>query len=351
MDQSKKIIQINKDYLNPKQNKPKTQKKKNIIPISPRLLQNKYLKKFKNNKNNEIKNNKSKVLDNVANSSKEDEADEFKKSLDFISNFSKGHNISKNKTIKNKNHTFELNDPNIPPVLLDLPEELLINSPNSNINLPELNLQPSPSFTQTSSIIHNQTHPSNVSNDVPYGCLKNGTKPTYRTWNKTIKRQPSFNNNVNDNSDKKNDDKNEIQKSIDNLSNLSKEQRIKNLKQKILKNNSIKPTEKVDKKKKNKQIKKTITKKFTLGKSKNGNYIGILIKDKKTRKKILDAKKEMKKTDISEIKNYLHKHGLIKVGSTAPANIVRTMYESSRLSGDLVNNEEEILLHNYLNDK
>ena len=339
MDQSKKIIQINKDYLLPKQNK-KTQKKKNIIPISPRLLQNKYLKKVKNNKNNEIKNNKSKILDNIANSTKEDETDEFKKSLDFISNFSKENTYTKNKTIKNKNHVYNQPEQNVPPVLLDLPDELLIDIPSCNLNLPAINLQTPPPVTPTP-----PTYVNKAKNDVPYGCLKNGTKPTYRTWNKTIKRETSFKPTEN-----QNDYKDEVDKSVDCLSNLSKQQRINSLKQKILKDTNQKPFENKVKKQKNRQIKKTITKKFTLGRSKTGNYIGVLIKDKKTRKKILDAKKEMKKTDISEIKKYLHSHGLIKVGSTAPANIIRSMYESSRLSGDLVNSEEDILLHNYLNN-
>ena len=45
----------------------------------------------------------------------------------------------------------------------------------------------------------------------------------------------------------------------------------------------------------------------------------------------------MKKKDINEIKKYLYDHGFIKVGSVAPTNVLRQMYESSMLTGDLTN--------------
>ena len=86
-----------------------------------------------------------------------------------------------------------------------------------------------------------------------------------------------------------------------------------------------------------------------MGKSKQGTHIGVLLKDNKTRKKVLQAQKVMKKTDINDIKKYLHTRGLVKVGSTAPSDILRKMYEDTMLAGEISNSSGEILLHNIIN--
>ena len=103
---------------------------------------------------------------------------------------------------------------------------------------------------------------------------------------------------------------------------------------------------KVGKKKRNKTLKK---KRYTLGKS--GNTIGILIKSKATRKKIKKEHGNLKKKKIKDIKLYLKKHGLMKVGSNAPEELCRGIYETAMLSGDIYNKNSNILLHNYINDK
>jgi hypothetical protein len=93
--------------------------------------------------------------------------------------------------------------------------------------------------------------------------------------------------------------------------------------------------------------KKTIKKKYTLGKSELKNTIGILIKDKNTRKKILTAQKELKRKNINEIKTYLREHNLIKIGSNAPNDVLRNLYESSMLTGEVTNINIDTLLHNF----
>ena len=53
-----------------------------------------------------------------------------------------------------------------------------------------------------------------------------------------------------------------------------------------------------------KRIKKTIKRTYTLGKSKIHKKVGILIKDKHTRKRVLNAQRDIKRHGINDIKQY-----------------------------------------------
>ena len=95
-----------------------------------------------------------------------------------------------------------------------------------------------------------------------------------------------------------------------------------------------------------KKITKRKTKKYKLGK--HNKTVSILISNNHTRKKVQSEISDLKKTKMLDIKNYLKKKGLIKVGSIAPNNILRSMYENAILAGDIKNTSSTNLIHNYM---
>ena len=169
----------------------------------------------------------------------------------------------------------------------------------------------------------------------PYGILKHGKKQLYSKYRKTLKKKHSPYSNPIIIEEKNDEPKNDY--SI-------RQNKLDILRQKIKKDNPIKQT------KYKKQKTRRLIRKVTLGKNKKQNTIGILIKNRKTRKKIETELKKLQKSKLSKIKMYLRKHNLIKIGSDAPEHILRNMYENAYLSGDIINNNSDIILHNYMKD-
>jgi len=97
-------------------------------------------------------------------------------------------------------------------------------------------------------------------------------------------------------------------------------------------------------------VKKTI-KIYKLGKNIKNAMVGVLVKSGKTRKRIRKEQDILRKKCLSEIKNYLRKHNLIKIGSSAPESVLRKIYEDSFLAGNVYNKNPDNLLHNYLNNE
>jgi hypothetical protein len=84
----------------------------------------------------------------------------------------------------------------------------------------------------------------------------------------------------------------------------------------------------------------------TFGKTK-GKTVSVRVNDIKTIKSIEREKKKLHNQSIADVVSYTNEHNLTRVGSTAPEHIVRTIFESARLTGEVVNDNSESLLHNF----
>jgi hypothetical protein len=93
----------------------------------------------------------------------------------------------------------------------------------------------------------------------------------------------------------------------------------------------------------------TRTYKYTLGKKNGARHIGLLIKNRETQKRIKQEVTQLKQQPIQEVKNYLRTKNLIKLGSQAPNDVLRKLYEDSILAGEITNNNANNLVYNFIN--
>jgi hypothetical protein len=101
----------------------------------------------------------------------------------------------------------------------------------------------------------------------------------------------------------------------------------------------------------NKKQKRTTTRTFRVGKSKHYSQIGVLIPNKTIRNQVLAKKQLIRECPIEDVRKYLIKKGLIRVGSSCPNDVLRKMYESSMLMcGEIQNHNADNLLYNYLHN-
>jgi hypothetical protein len=128
-----------------------------------------------------------------------------------------------------------------------------------------------------------------------WGCLKGGQNPTYRIYhNKTLRRKPT-------------------QNSID-----------------YRKNGQGNTRSRVRRHKQKKQ--RTIRKKYKLGRDRKTKKVGVFVPDNKTRKQRMNELHLLKQKTIQEVKQYLKERNLIRPGSNAPNDVLRTMYEAALFS-------------------
>ena len=103
---------------------------------------------------------------------------------------------------------------------------------------------------------------------------------------------------------------------------------------------------------KQKRQRKVLRRTFKIGKCNKTRNISVLLSNKTIRRQINNKKSDLKRTPISEVRNYLIRRGMMKSGSTAPVEVLRRMYEDAALTaGEIYNHNSDILVHNFLHYK
>jgi hypothetical protein len=192
--------------------------------------------------------------------------------------------------------------------------------------------------------------------EVPkYGCLKNGILPTYRSWlNKTQRNSASYNG-----PSPQTFVRNTIEHAIPVAQPNSVQEEQLKANEKLLKSSAVAQTmaklqtiqnnERIMNKKQ--RQKRTIRRTFKIGKSKVLPKISVLVSNRTIRNNISTKSQQLKQVPIQDVKKFLIKRGFIKVGSTAPNDVLRKMYETASLiCGDVQNHNPENLLYNFVND-
>ncbi len=390
---SKKMITVTPELFNVSGKTRKKREKKEIAfnpIITPNNLKNKLLKRIKEHKMQETmsssKSGQKSVLESGAVTKEPNFSDEFYNAVNYLSelkNKRKQQSALHNRTVKSYN-----------PLMQSVSSPSGLNDSYNSIIPPATNIAAMQLTYRTA-------------DEVPYGCLKGGKKKTYRQWQEEMRlgetpgledlmvarpptppkvRPPTFED------ESVNQIFNQTNTQLTNNiteSSITKEQRLENIRNKLreiedneeiqrekaleeldviekamgFKDEPIIPDidsvvtahtldEIVNRPKTNPNknyIKRTVKRKFTLGKSDKLRKVAILIKDKQTRKNILNTQKDLKKVSITDVKKYLRQHGMIKTGSICPPDILRKMYESALMAGEITNTNKDVLLHNFLN--
>jgi len=343
-----------------------TLKKKSILNMIRQHQEDKYKKLFneKNKFHNEVKNE----VDTISQIDSD-----FEQSKNYLlklteENEAKQQNLNLNKTLKHHHHSTVNNSllfhPNIEGC-----ENVNLDFHNDRIESgTPISIKPKFSTNQS-----NYIQPS-------YGCLKNGSLPTYRQYiNNTTQKNVSsavsnagsmgayqvLNNSQMQNSpeiivqssqqeraigvggnnptEHSNRENNIINHKID--ENI---QKMSEMKQMISKLEAIKN----NKYKKAMKQKRIIRRSYKIGKSKVLPKISVLVSNRTIRNNITTKSQLLKQDSINDIRRYLVKRGLIKIGSTAPNDVLRKMYEcSSLICGEVQNHNPDNLLHNFLHGK
>ena len=170
----------------------------------------------------------------------------------------------------------------------------------------------------------------------PYGCLKNGSLPLYKTWkNNTQKKYPI---------DDDDADNRYVQKKPTHIDSV-RLAHINHMR------SDIKPFLNRKIKKPNKKLRKTIRRTFRVGRSKVKPNISVLISNRTIRNNITTKKQLLKQIPIEEIRKYLISHGFINIGSSAPNDVIRKMYETaSMMCVEIQNHNPQHIIFNYMND-
>ena len=331
-----RIVKYNEDLF--KIPSSKTRKKKPDKPIKIKNGGKALNKSIKNNVLKEIrkyqeKNYNELLKDNTKVTNLADKFEnDFKDSLEFMENIAKNYKETKiNETIKNHNASVEnnfimKNDINLIPVNIDeLPPPTQMLVPIAPSSVPPLIPLPVPLSVVPPPSVPTPSVPPPI-----YGCLKNGSLPTYRAYhNKTLKAHVPALPPV-------------VAERIKSPTELLLIEKIKQKEIEAKTQNQIK---------KHKKYKKLLRRTYRAGKDRYKPKVGVLLPNKTIRSNVTTKIYLLKQTPIDEVRKTLVKKGFIKAGSSAPNNVLRKIYESIQLiDGDINNHNPDYLLHNFFSE-
>ena len=183
-----------------------------------------------------------------------------------------------------------------------------------------------------------------IKEDPPHGCLKNGTKPTFREWATKMLHKPvdaiknMFGGGDGDSTPQSQQEQSgggsggggssggsAVSNGLNGASSGIDPGQVAGMRVKI---------------------RKTKKKRFRIGK--HDDVVGVLLKNKQTQRHIQNQHLTLKQKTIGEIRKYLYDHHLLKIGSNAPPDVLRRMYEDSILTGDVKNTNDGVMLHNFM---
>ena len=309
-------------------------------PISDKTRKNQILRKIRENQEKQYKSlfEGEKIKVDMPKKQSDKNNDEFQsdfdKSLTFMNAVAdaKPAPIARNHTFKNTSlryHTDDsLSDIGIDKfstdVVVDLPIDFFLPPANGPSTV-------SPSVSSSSPL---STSPTMTFAKPPeYGCLKNGNLPTLRSLhNRTMKNVPMAQ---------------QVQQPINPVvgslkSHEEKMEIMRKLHQQ--KKDAEKPKPQIVQRK----IKKLLRRTFNVGKDKHRPKVGVLLPNKTIRNNVTTKSFMIKQKPIGEIRKFLIQQGFIKVGSTAPTDVLRKIYESvAMIDGDVKNHNPDNLLYNF----
>ncbi len=207
------------------------------------------------------------------------------------------------------------------------------------IIMPSLTDETNIQVEEPKDIFDMHANPVVIQDGPKYGCLKNGKLPTYRTYAKTLRNTPE--------SQKWN-----LEPSFSEWMKHNAEQR--KIREHLAKKEKMKK-EKEKEKDKNmfhrRKLKKTIRRTYVVGKSSVQPKVSVLVSNRTIRRDIDIKCNKLKQSALEDVKRDLIKKGFIKVGTSAPPDVLRKMYESvNTLCGDIKNHNADNLVYNYFND-
>ena len=234
--------------------------------------------------------------------------------------------------------------PNTPPNITDLAD--MYNNTIATVDQP-----PQDTTTKNDNLdppLHIPQNPEDylpsifIKEDPPHGCLKNGTKPTFREWATKMLHKPvdTIKNMFGG------DSSTNPSLSYDNETGTSQtggDGAVQNNNGLNRASSGIDPSQVAGMRVK---IRKTKKKRFRIGK--HDDVVGVLLKNKQTQRHIQSQHLTLKQKTIGEIRKYLYDHQLLKIGSNAPPDVLRRMYEDAILTGEVKNTNKDVMLHNFM---